>query len=97
MTSIKTYDPSPKPRIKRYVCSIDALATFTDGLERLALDFVNSRPHVPFFDGVCRPLREGATAGHESGLSTQLKEYLNSPAINARTDDDKTLVLAVRK
>jgi hypothetical protein len=30
-------------------------------------------------------------------LDEQLRQFLDSPAVNERTDDDKTLVLATRR
>lgn len=95
-TTFVTDDPAPKLRLSRYVGPIGPLVLFSDGLERLALDFVRKQPFERFFDGVCRPLVGCSIPGRDRALSEQLKLYLDSPAINARTDDDKTLVLAIR-
>jgi len=70
---------------------------FTDGLERLALDFRTQQPHTPFFNRVITPVRNSAGNGRNADLSRQLADFLNSADINARTDDDKTLVLAVKR
>lgn len=94
-TTFVTDDPAPKLRINRHNGPVGALVLFSDGLERLALDFVGKQPFSPFFESVCRPLL-GIAAGRSRSLSEQLKLYLNSAPINERTDDDKTLVLAVR-
>ncbi len=103
---------------------IGELAMFSDGLQRLALDFAGQRPHLPFFRSILSPLREGRLApwrdrppavrggppafpgglfpevasGGAAGdaLSGALAAFLDSPRVNARTEDDKTLVLAVR-
>jgi hypothetical protein len=34
--------------------------------------------------------------GHAAHLEPELQAFLNSPRVNERTDDDKTLVLAMR-
>ena len=96
-TRFITDDPCPALRISRHVGPVDALVMFTDGLERLALDFATVTPHTPFLSGICGPLYGTSTKGRNHPLSEKLKTYLGSPAVNARTDDDKTLVLAVRQ
>ncbi len=69
------------------------LALFTDGLERLALAFDNQTPHPPFFE----PLFQALRSSHQSeALSNDLRQFLQSPSVQARSDDDKTLVLASR-
>ena len=65
----------------------------TDGLQRLALDFSAKQPHAEFFHPLFQAIKISAKS---DDLSTALKAFLNSPIINERTDDDKTLVLAVR-
>ncbi len=72
---------------------IDRLAVSTDGLERLALDFAGRIPHPPFFDLMFGAVTGSAVAGRNHRLSHQLATFLGSDAVNARTDDDKTLVL----
>lgn len=96
-TYFVTDEPVPKLRLTRYQGAISALVLFTDGLERLALDFASQQPFSKFFDGICRPLFSSAARGRDRSLSDALKRYLNSSPINDRTDDDKTLVLAVTK
>lgn len=67
------------------------LALFTDGLQRLALQMPLQKPHAPFF----APLFQFAVnAGAEA--ETQLTEFLRSPRIAERADDDLTLLLAAR-
>lgn len=72
---------------------ISKVALFTDGLQRLALSFETMTPHFPFFEPMFRALSKANQTESEK-LQYQLSEYLNSPVINERTDDDKTLVLA---
>ena len=73
---------------------IDRLGLLTDGLERLALDFVGSTPHRLFFDAMFAAVASGQGAGRDALLSPQLSAFLDSDRVIARTDDDKTLILA---
>lgn len=86
----------PRARIVRHESPVDRLAVFTDGIERLALDFTTNLPHTPFFVGVSEPVAKSPAKGCDVALSAMLGAYLVSDAINARTDDDKTLILASR-
>lgn len=71
------------------------LAMFSDGLQRLALDFQKTMPHEPFFRGVFAPVRK-ASPENAGQLAEGLSGFLGSARVNQRTDDDKTLVLATR-
>lgn len=73
---------------------VDEVALFTDGLQMLALHFASRSVHRPFFEPLFTALR-GAT--HPELLEVALRSFLDSPAVNERTEDDKTLVLAVRE
>jgi Protein phosphatase 2C len=75
---------------------VDELALFTDGIQNLVLDHRTRSAHAPFFELLFAWLRPRAT-GLSAELSESLAVYLNSAKINARTDDDKTLLLATRK
>jgi hypothetical protein len=72
---------------------VDELAVMTDGLQALSLDYAAKAAYSPFFSPMFRPLRE-APGG--ASLLKPLREFLDSPRINERTDDDKTLILATR-
>jgi hypothetical protein len=74
---------------------IDEVSVFSDGLERLVLDFAGRAAHDGFFRPVFGALR-AATADSASDLEAPFREFLESPRVNERTDDDKTLVLATR-
>lgn len=89
-------DDAPRLRVARAAEPADRFALFSDGLERLALDFAAEQPHAPFFDGVSAPVAASTVAGRDATLSAQLGAFLDSERVNARTDDDKTLILAVR-
>lgn len=95
-TFFLTDDPEPRVRIERIDEPVSALVAMSDGLERLALDFAKLTPHLPFFENIVKPVSQADAKGHVLALSGQLRSYLQSDAINARTDDDKTLVVAVR-
>jgi hypothetical protein len=72
---------------------VHALAVMTDGLLRLVLDLERNTPHLPFF----RPLLAFAhEVRDEDQGRAELAAFLGSDRVSARTDDDTTLVLAVR-
>jgi hypothetical protein len=71
---------------------VDRLAMFTDGLQQLALSFVTRTAHQPFFE----PMLDALAKHDAAALEIELQRYLNSDPINMRTDDDKTLLLALR-
>jgi hypothetical protein len=73
---------------------IAEVAMFTDGLERLALDFVNGEAHTAFFSGLFPAVRALREDGYSAHLSSQIHGFLSSERVNKRTDDDKTLLLA---
>ncbi len=64
----------------------------TDGLEKVAIRFSDWSPHQPFFE----PLKQ-----YMHGISIPEKEddylndFLNYEPLNARTNDDKTLLLCL--
>ena len=67
---------------------------FSDGLERLVLDFRNRSAHAPFFDAIFRAIEQHAGAGYAAHISRDLEALLGSEKINCRTDDDKSLLCA---
>lgn len=71
------------------------LALFSDGLQRLALSFADRAAFAPFFLPLFRYL-EGADQEGLAGMRAGLEDFLDSPPVNKRTDDDKSLVLATR-
>lgn len=96
-TTFVTDDPEARCRIVREDSEIAAIAALTDGLERLALDFAHQKPSGGFFDGMARPVASSTAQGKDAPLSAMLKQYLEGEAVCARTDDDKTLVIAARR
>ncbi len=102
MTAFLTDEPAPEVRVREVDGPVSGLALFTDGLERLVLDLAGGTPHAPFFDMVAAPLDRRAAdpavpAGRDRTLSAALARYLGSEPVTDRTDDDTTLLLAVRR
>jgi hypothetical protein len=71
----------------------EKIAVFSDGIQRLALNMATNTAHTPFFAPFFGVLAT-ATATQEDHLHAELARFLQSPAVNERTDDDKTLALA---
>ena len=71
----------------------DALALLSDGLQMLALKMPQGAPHAPFF----APLLRFTAAAEPARTEEQLRAFLQSPGVAERTDDDVTLLLAVRQ
>jgi hypothetical protein len=69
------------------------LALFSDGLERLALDFKTGEVHSAFFQALF-PYLHRRPPGRLEDVQGQMKDFLGSGRVNERTDDDKTLILA---
>ena len=73
------------------------VALFSDGLENLLLQKANKSVHAPFFDSMFPSVRRSTATGEDPELSRALAVYLSTAAINERTNDDKTLILATRR
>jgi hypothetical protein len=94
-TYFVTDDPEPRLQFNSIEGEFSELAMFSDGIERLALDFMNKSASDRFFDPMFAPLAK-LGPGRDRGLSVSLRKYLDSPRILERTDDDKSLLLARR-
>ncbi len=97
-TTVFITDPSALSKFEFSVGAeiVDEVAAFTDGIEALVLQYSTQSVHSPFFDQMFPAVRSLANSGYDKSLSEKLVEYLDSPAICDRTDDDKTLLLASR-
>lgn len=97
-TTVFITDPAALKKFEFEVArsSIHEVATFTDGIESLVLQYATQTVHGPFFDMIFDPVRKRLNAGLDEELSEQLKAYLASEKICSRTDDDKTLLIASR-
>jgi hypothetical protein len=67
------------------------LAMLTDGLAPLALRFDGLTAHAPFFNPLFQTLRNSQDV---AALNEELRQFLQSPPIRNKTDDDATLVVA---
>lgn len=80
--------------VRHFAGMITRVAAFTDGLQHLALHMATNSPHQPFFSRFFDVLAK--TSEHQDGeVEAALRRFLQSTAVNERTDDDKTLALAV--
>ncbi len=93
-TRFITEDPQPKFRFQIRETKISSIIMFSDGLERLALDFVHNVPFERFLSPMASSLDNALEVGEIKHISSALKTYLASEKINSRTDDDKTLIIA---
>lgn len=87
----------PRLRTKLWDSEIDAIFLFSDGIENQVLDAATGQPHGAFFGPMARPFADSEVVGRDYHLSERLAEYLDSEKFAEHTDDDKTLVIAVRK
>lgn len=71
------------------------IALFSDGIERLVLDFSAKTVHSPSFRPIFGWLA-GTKPSDRQQPADALVAYLGSDYVNKRTDDDKTLVMATR-
>ncbi|KEF34109.1 hypothetical protein RDMS_08860 [Deinococcus sp. RL] len=78
---------------------LERVALLTDGLQTLALSLRDRAAHAPFFEPMFRAVESLPAVGTEehAQLNAGLAAFLDSPAVNARTSDDKTLILASRR
>ncbi len=77
--------------IQAWVMPLTAVAVMSDGLSRLAFDLPSSTPHAPFFE----PIYQFACQSAPEEGSARLAEFLESDRVRSRTDDDKSLIVAV--
>lgn len=69
---------------------VTGVAALSDGLQLLAMRYADNTAHAPFFAHMFE------FAARADSSSADLEEFLRSERVCDRTDDDKTLVLAVR-
>ena len=71
--------------------SVTGLAALTDGMQMLALKYADNTAHVPFFTTMFD------FSAQSDSADSDLEAFLRSDRVCERTDDDKTLVFAVRE
>ena len=75
----------------------EEIALFTDGLQNLVpISFSYRQAHPGFFRPLFEALNRSSGNAFYLGFSAEIETFLGRDEINARSDDDKTLILAVR-
>jgi hypothetical protein len=75
---------------------VDRAAIFTDGLQSLGVDQATNTPHDPFFYPFFEALESTSLSKDEDHpLQGAFSRFLQSDQVNQRTDDDKSLAVAV--
>jgi len=74
----------------------ERVALMSDGLQNLALRMADRSAHPGFFSPLFVDLLR-QPAGEAESLREPLYDFLDSPRVNERTDDDKSLLLAIRE
>jgi hypothetical protein len=92
-TNFVTDDPEPLVNVTYLKGDVAEVALFSDGLEKLALDFATKTAFTPFFSSMFKTLPDAGSGRHRR-LSRDLRSFLDSPSITKRTDDDKALIMA---
>jgi hypothetical protein len=92
-------DPDATARMESAILTepVTDIALLSDGLQPLALHYRSQQAHAPFFQPMFQHLSEHPEPGCPDELTLALERFLASPAINQRTHDDKTLILATRR
>lgn len=90
-----TFLSSPRWRDELFTAEVpatgvDAIALMTDGLQLVAIELATSTPHPGFFDPLV------GWASNADANDDDLAEFLSSPRLAERTDDDLTIAIAVR-
>jgi hypothetical protein len=77
---------------------LERVSLITDGLQTLALVLAERQAHPPFFLPMFGTVEAAPDEGElvHLALKETLSQFLDSRPINARTNDDKTLILASR-
>lgn len=75
----------------RFCPALRGVALLTDGLQGIAMHNQDNSPHVPFFEPLFHYVHES------SSTEDELRRFLESEDVCEQTDDDKTLILAVKQ
>ncbi len=94
-TFFVTDDDAAAHLVIRRVADVSDLIAFSDGLQSLALQLSTRTAFAPFFEPLVGVVRAAAPSANGE-LRESLLAYLNSGAVNGRTDDDKSLAIACR-
>jgi hypothetical protein len=89
-TFVTAFNAKDEMRIKVLEGNQSFICASTDGLERLAISFQEWKP----FSGFFKPFEEGIKIANILELEAKdIARWMISPEVNARTDDDKTMLL----
>lgn len=83
-----------KPIVEVWQEPVFGVAVMTDGLLNLSIEEKNNKPVPKFFQSLFQFM--AATASRQQAADS-LAKFLRSDQVSCRTDDDKTLVLALRR
>lgn len=72
--------------------AVHGVALFSDGVQPLCLELSAWRPHPGFFLPLFQHVR---VAGSDGQAAADIQTLLEGPDVSKRTDDDRTLVVAV--
>jgi hypothetical protein len=75
----------------------NATAARGNRISKAAVHGATKAVNESFFNQMFAPVRASKSSGLDQKLSEQLKAYLGSGMVNARTNDDKTLLMATRR
>lgn len=75
--------------------AVDEIYIFTDGIQRIAFDFAGAHPHSPFFSSL-RTMIDGVP-DISTDMDGFISAFLSYPRVRERTDDDTSLVIALRR
>jgi serine/threonine protein phosphatase PrpC len=78
-------------RIKTLEEEISFICVATDGLEKVAIKIQDYQPFTPFFT----PLEQYLLTTSNLETDEYLEQFLNSERLNAKTQDDKTILLGL--
>ncbi len=84
--------PAVEPDVVFHGKHMSACAVFTDGIQHLAMQLAQWKPHDPFFNPLFEFVR---TSPDMAAVEGSLTDLLSADRFDRRTDDDRTLVISV--
>ncbi|MEO1661085.1 MAG: PP2C family serine/threonine-protein phosphatase [Pseudomonadota bacterium] len=95
-TYFVTDSKTPRLRVVEDEIRVGTIVSFSDGIERLVLDFEKKEAPPPFFNSMATALNRSNSIGKDVELSEQLSTFVRSDRVTQRSDDDITIVIAQR-
>jgi len=84
--------PESEPEVFFRADHVSDCAVFTDGIQHLAMQLAQWKPHDPFFNPLFDFLR---TSDDTTSAQDSLSQLLGADRFDRRTDDDRALVISV--